>query len=938
MLGPLRVQQQGGAAVAPRGERPREVLALLCTRLGRPLPSEVILDLVWERAATSLSTAVVHTVTGRLRRQFGPGLVHTTDAGYLVPTGTDVDAGRFSELAAATRETSLEDRPTEREALCRQALALWAGGVAYEGVREALVRPERVRLGELHRRVRSDLASCLLARGNPLDPTTPGATDAAAEALLIAQELLATNPIDEDAAVLCMRSAYRLGRQGEALRVFDTLRRTLRRELGIDPGPAAEAVHARVLAQDASLGEVRPHRLHQGLRLAAPLTPTVGRERETAAVLEALATGRRLVTVTGPGGVGKSRMLADVGAALSTDAQVRYVTLSAQDGQTAADLAAALAVPAGLPLAGGDTVTALVRSLRARDLVVLVDDAEWVTQAAAELASAVLAGAPRILLVVASREPLSVLGEHVVELAPLPVPDPADPLPAVRSSAAVRLLLQRLADRAALPDPDPVTWPEEQLRAVAEATRRVDGLPLALELLAGAAGATPVEDLADLLRAEHPFELRSAEQGREERHQSLRATIAWSVTRLDPVTRDVFAQLSVFTGPFSPAAARAVVGRAPAEIDRAVRSLAAHHLLAVQRVAGRVLLRLLRTVRELAREDLVSAGHAPAVAARHREWFAGLWRDAPLSDALIEHLGQHYEDYIEAMTGALGLGLDDLAADVATALCRRWLFIEARGPGLEWTATLLARPGITAQQRARLQIARGAFATCLDVTPREHEQLVSALAAGPRLDVPARAAARDHGLRDRRPRCRPAAPGPQPDARHRVGTASPARADRHPGRHRRRRRRPRRGRGRGPRVAGPDRCHDLRSASRHRRAQGRPGPTRRGPPRRSARPAGARRPAGHQPVRHRADCDDGHQRRMGRARAGPNRARSGVVHPGLGRSPADRGHGHHRRGIPRVELRLGPPRPRGGRRAPRPGRPAPRERRTSAPALPARPD
>ena len=179
-----------------------------------------------------------------------------------------------------------------------------------------------------------------------------------------------------------------------------------------------------------------------------------------AAVLRALEEGRRLVTVTGPGGVGKSRLLADVGAALAPGREVVHVALSGHQAGDAQDLAAALAVATGVPLAGDDHVAAVVRALRASDVTVLVDEAEWVLEPAAALAGAILAGCPRVRLVVTSRVPLSVVGERVLPLSPLPVAD------------AVRLLTERLGDRGLAP----ATWTAQERRVLAEVARRVDRL------------------------------------------------------------------------------------------------------------------------------------------------------------------------------------------------------------------------------------------------------------------------------------------------------------------------------------------------------------------------------------------------------------------------------------------------------------------------------
>ena len=249
-------------------------------------------------------------------------------------------------------------------------------------------------------------------------------------------------------------------------------------------------------------------------------------------VLDALAEGRRLVTVTGPGGVGKSRLLADVGAALAPGVDVVHVALSAHAGLTPAELAAGVAVTTGLPLEGDDEVAALVRALRSADLTVLVDEAEWVLESAADVTAAVLAGCPGVRLVVTSRTPLAVVGERVVVLEPLATADPEGDLDAVRAAPAVRLLAERLADRGSAPSADLDAWPDAEVRVLARVARRVDGLPLALELVAGSSATVPVGHLLDLV--ESPLDLEPDARGLPDRHHSLRETLSWSLDRLDP--------------------------------------------------------------------------------------------------------------------------------------------------------------------------------------------------------------------------------------------------------------------------------------------------------------------------------------------------------------------------------------------------------------------
>ena len=685
---------------------------------------------MWGDDARRLTTSTVHTVVARLRRRHGTGLVTTSDAGYLVPADVGTDADHFVALAGAAHDAASRDDAAACEDLCRQAMSLWTGDTAYEGLRAELVLAERTRLDELHRRVRADLAECLVR---------PGASRAGLEeALTVARGLLDDNPLDEGAAALAMRAAYRLGRQAEALEVHEVLRRTLRDELGVSPGPAVSAVQARVLAHDATLGGEAgepSHRtgrsvpVHPARRVPVPASPTVGRAAEVETVLDALAEGRRLVTVTGPGGVGKSRLLADVGAALAPGVDVVHVSLSAHAGLTPAELAAGVAVTTGLPLEGDDDVAGLVRALRSADLTVLVDEAEWVLESAAEVTAAVLAGCPGVRLVVTSRTPLSVVGERVVVLEPLATADPEGDLDAVRAAPAVRLLAERLADRGSAPSGDLDGWPDAEVRVLARVARRVDGLPLALELVAGSSATVPLDHLLDLV--ERPLDLEPDARGLPDRHHSLRETLSWSLDRLDPDARTALRRVAVFAGPFTTTAARAVAGGDPAEVDRAVRVLARDNLLRVERTATTLSFRMLRTVRDLALEELAASGEVPLTRSRHRRWFAGIWRDAPLSDALVEHVARTYDDHLEALAMALEVGDDPAAADLTTTLARRWQLVETMGPGLHWTGAVLARPGITTRQRARLRVARAGFTQAADWGPAEHEQLAADLDGDP---------------------------------------------------------------------------------------------------------------------------------------------------------------------------------------------------------------
>ncbi len=683
---------------------------------------------MWAEEARGLTPAAVHTVLARLRRQLGGDVVRTTDAGYLVPHDVSTDADAFTRLVAATG-----DHGADR---LREALDLWVGDTAYDGVRDELVLVDRTRLGALHRRARADLAALLLGTGGDGD---------ALEALALARALVAADPLDEAAAALAMRAAYRAHRQGEALQVHDALRRVLRQELGVAPGRAVRELHARVLAHDPTLDPPAPRSpgprpgtpgptvgggvaLHPGRLMPVPASPTVGREDDVAAVLDALAAGRRLVTVTGPAGVGKSRLLADVGAGLQPHGEVVHVALGAHAALAVDELATSVAIATGVPLTGADPVAGLVAALRTSSVTVLADEAEWALGPAAVLTSTLLAGCPGLRVVVTSRVPLAVVGERVVVLEPLSTPGADASDEEVCASPAVRMLAERLADHGAGPS-DPGAWDEDDLRVLAEVARRVDGLPLALELVAGAGARTPLAHLLEVAR--HPLDLAGPEHGRDDRHRSLRDALTWGVGRLGPDARRVLRRLGVFVGPFTTAAARSVAGPDAGDVERAVRELARHHLLRVERTSTTLSFRMLRVVRDLALEELSAAGELDATRARHRRWFADAWRDAFLSDDLVEHVARTHEDHLEALADALAHDDDVAAADIVLALGRRWQFVEASATGLRWSETVLARAGISPVQRARLRVARAGFLHGADWDEEEHASLRAALVEDP---------------------------------------------------------------------------------------------------------------------------------------------------------------------------------------------------------------
>lgn len=691
------------------------------------MPPEVILDLVWS-ADTTTSVGAVHSVMTRLRKTLGADVVRTHDAGYRIEAVATDDAERFVELTRQGAQACAAAQYAEAITLMRQALGLWRGATAYAGVSDELVRADRARLGELRYTATEGLVDALLGAGQ------------AEEALRTALELAEEQPLRERPHGQAMLAAYGCGRQAEALEIYRQLDRRLRSELGITPGPAVAMIQAQILAQADDL-PTRPRPVAPSpagatklrtAQLPCPTTTTIGRDDHIQQVVQLLDSGRRLVTIIGPGGVGKSRVLAEVGARLSGAHDLLYVDLAGQTAASANDLAEAAAAAYGLVLAPeNDPMAELVRSVGQRRLVVLVDEAEWVLHQVTEVVTGLLDGCPGLMFVVTSRVALEVIGEALVPLAPLRCPPEDAPLTEVLAAPAVRLLRDRMLDSAA--DSERTNEDPYVLAAIA---RAVDGLPLALELVAGHSTFAGGAELLDL--AGSALDVRALDRSRPARHTSLRETLRWSLDRLSPPERIALRRLAVISGPFDVATGLAVIGPLESadgllddtEAAAVVRRLVRDALIQVDRRDRVPSARLLRTVKELCLEDCDEQELA-AARRRHHQWYAARWRGSPLQDDLISDVRQSYDDYVCALQSALDEGDGPSVFDLIVTLSRFWLFVEAVRVGIHWTSVALESGLLTPGGRARVQVNRAGLLlqVCLERGREALEEAIPVLAA-----------------------------------------------------------------------------------------------------------------------------------------------------------------------------------------------------------------
>ncbi len=681
VLGGLLVRDHDEERV-PRGQRSRDLLAALVLRHHQPVDPSVLLEQVWGEGA-GLGVAVVHTQVARLRRDVGDPTVLTTGGGYRLGE-LDLDADRFAWLVSEARGAA----PDDAVGLLRRALGLWRGDRPYADVSEQLVVAESSRLLGLRTAAFELLAERLLDRGD-------GA--AVDEAAALSERLVAADPLRERGHELAILAAAR----ADALAAYDRLRTTLTEELGIDPAPRAQELQLRVLRD-----EIGPSAIgspgSSSVSAPAPTTRIVGREEELARLRELLAE-RRLVTVAGLGGVGKSRLLAELATILGRGRVGGYLDLATLPERPGAELVEAVGRALGLSVPDADPVEALAAEIGTRATVLLADEAERCLADVAQVVEALLARCPGLRVVVTSRRPLGVAEEAVFALGPLPTPPPdVDPATAAAAPAVV-LLRERIADRA----PDLVHG-DDAVPRLAALARRVDGVPLALQLLAAQAPGRSLDELDAHLDV--PLALASDEGGLAPRHRTMQDTVAWSLDRLAARELRMLRRLAVFAGSFEPPVARAVAGSdlgSEADASAALHALVRDALVHVERSPSGLSFRLLRPVRDLARERLAEAGELDAATRRHRRWYAERWRGAQRSDALLQDVREHHPDYLLALAGAHEAGDREQIVDLTATIGYLWIFDNLLGPGVRWCTRALDSGLLSPLERARVLRMRG---------------------------------------------------------------------------------------------------------------------------------------------------------------------------------------------------------------------------------------
>ncbi|WP_285593337.1 BTAD domain-containing putative transcriptional regulator [Actinomycetospora sp. NBRC 106378] len=590
LLGPVSVADDDGRELLPAGPRLRGLLARLALDAGRPVDAATLVDALWGEDPPSTANAL-QSLASRLRRALGAERVRSSAGGYVLDVAPDeVDALRFAGLRRTARAELDDGRAC---AVLTEALDLWQDPVL-GGVQDLpFARPAAARLTDARAAAAEDLAARGLAVGRP---------DAGRDTLVA---ILAADPLRETSAVALARGLHAGGRRADALAALDRTRGALAEELGVDPGP--ELARARTeLLQDAPAAPAPPVGvLDRGSGRARPraLTSFVGRADDLAR-LRALATSARLVTVTGPGGAGKTRLVTE---AVRDDARrVAVAELAALTGddQVAPTVLHAVGGPElalGEPVAPDGVLPRLRAALGGRETVLVLDNCEHLVDAAATLAHELLAAVPGLVVLATSREPLGVPGEVL------------HPLGALDDGHAVELFVERAAAVR------PGFEANGQESSVREICRRLDGQPLPIELAAARVRSLEPAEIAERL-ADRFRLLTTGARTALPRHQTLRAVVDWSWDLLTDAERRAAARFGAFAGAVDVRAVEAVCGEEAFDLLGQL----VEKSLVVAAPGEPTRYRMLETIREYALARLEASGERDAVFAAHAAWVLGV--------------------------------------------------------------------------------------------------------------------------------------------------------------------------------------------------------------------------------------------------------------------------------------------------------------------------
>jgi predicted ATPase/DNA-binding SARP family transcriptional activator len=688
ILGPVEVSADG-RPVPVGGPRIRAIVALLALRANRVVPADSITAEIWPGLAPQRALPILQVRISELRRALRTAgeddRVVTLAPGYLLRVADgELDAARFAELVGQGRGLLAASDATGAYARLNEALGLWRGSALADladagWARGAVARLEEARLAAVEWQIQAALG---------------GGSDGGGDLIGVLAELTQEHPLRERLWGLRMLALYQVGRQAEALNVYRQARAGLVRDAGIEPGAELRELHARILAQDVvpAAGPARhqppappgalPDSAAPLRRLPAARTSFVGRKVERDTVSDLVRTSP-LVTLTGVGGGGKTRLAIAVAADLAAEFAGGPVFVDLASLSDPGPVVGAVASALDLQLTNA-TDQSLAAWLGDRQLLLVLDNCEHLLDGCAALADVLLSRCSRLQILATSRRPLGVTGEQLYQVPSLAIDTDAVALFAERATAARPSLSVSPVTRA----------------VIADICQRLDGIPLAIELTAARVSHLSLGDIVD--RLDDRFALLRGGSRRVPRHQTLAAAMDWSHDLLTAGERVLFRRLAVFCSPFTLAAAETIGTGAPVEQPQVLDLLAAliaQSLVTVTEAGPVLRYRMLVTVREYATERLRAAGELDQVRRVHLDYVLAAIRDVPirphetgtaLTGTLMRPFETLQDDIQAAFEYALAAG-DNAAALGIAARFGRWAWMRSRrSDGLAWAERAIA--------------------------------------------------------------------------------------------------------------------------------------------------------------------------------------------------------------------------------------------------------
>ncbi len=610
--GPLEVYSGAGEPVALAGRRQRCVLGVLLMSAPQIVPTDRLVDDLWGGPASERFRTSLHRFVSDVRHALGASAsrLRTVPGGYVFDAGAgELDVRRFEQLAQQGRQVVARN-PGMASSMLSSALGLW-GASPFEDVLDvASLTPELTRLTEVRALAVEDRIEADLTLGRH--------RELVGELRL----LVAEHPLREQYWRQLLIALYRAGRQGEALQAYQALQRLLSTEFDIEPGTELREVEHMVRSHDPALVWSPPHKGRKD-NLPRGLGPFVGRASALSSLHQLLAE-EQLVTLCGPGGIGKSRLAVEAGAS----AVDRFAA-----GAWLVDLAT-VTEPAGIPIEiarvfgipeplKGELMTEIRHHVSDKELLLVLDGCEQVIDQIAPVVQTLMFAAPDLRILVTSREPLRLPGETVLRVHPLEVPPPgedATPETIVRNDSG-RLFIELAAAHRRNFD---VT--DDNAEAIARVCRRLDGIPLAIELAVARTTSMDVHDMAERLADRLPL-LTEGKRTAPPHHRTMEQALDWSYQLLTPSEKALLSRLSVFAGSFTLEAVEAICSddQVPTEqVAGELGRLVDKSLVIAGPTTHRVRFRLLGTVRDYASKKSVEGGEPDLLDVRYRGWYLDL--------------------------------------------------------------------------------------------------------------------------------------------------------------------------------------------------------------------------------------------------------------------------------------------------------------------------